>query len=153
MKLEIRKFKEEDAEDFCNLVKRNLNEVNSKDYPEEVIRFMCNLFSPEKTIEVSKKKSIYVAIKNNRMAGTDTIDKNEILVVFVNPDLHGKGTGTKIMKHLEDIAKKNGYESVKLYSSITAYEFYKKLGYKKLKEVYRKGFGKGILMEKSIIDG
>lgn len=54
------------------------------------------------------------------------------------------------MKHLEDLVKKRGYKTIELFSSVTAFEFYKKLGYRKIKIVQDKDSGKNILMRKRL---
>ena len=44
---------------------------------------------------------------------------NTALTVFVNPDIHGKGVGSKLMDKVEGLAEKNGYKIViKKFSDI-----------------------------------
>jgi len=146
--MQIRKFRREDARKVSNLVRKCLWEVNSKDYSKKVIDFMVSHFSPKSIIDNSKKRKIFVAVEKDKIIGTASIHDNVILTVFVNPKIHGKGIGKKLMKKVENEAKKNGFKSVKLPSSITAIDFYKKLGYQKVKEKYEKNFGKTIIMKK-----
>ncbi|MBU1136114.1 MAG: GNAT family N-acetyltransferase [Nanoarchaeota archaeon] len=146
--MEIRKFKKEDARKVSNLIRKCFREVNSKDYPKKVIDFMCSHFSPKKIIVNSAKRQIFVAVEKDKIIGTVSIHDNIILTVFVNPKIHGKGIGKKLMTKVESEAKKNGFKSVKLPSSITAIDFYKKLGYKKVKVMYELNFGKTIEMRK-----
>ncbi len=146
--MQIRKFRKEDTRKVSNLIIKCLKEVNSKDYSKKIINFMCRHFSSKKIIDISKKRQIYVAVKNNEIIGTASLKKNVILSVFVNPAMHRKQIGKRLMRKIEQQAMKKGYKSVELPSSLTAFDFYKKLGYKKVREKYEKNFGKTIIMKK-----
>jgi len=52
-----------------------------------------------------------------------------ITAVFVSPDHQGYGLGYAIMDYLEKEAIKHGITSLKLKASLTAYDFYKRMGY------------------------
>ena len=148
--IKIRRFKIADAKATSKLIKNALLKVNSKDYDIKLIRSMCKHFSPKTIIENAKVRIVYVGVLEDKIIGTASIVKNIILTVFVDPKYHGKGIGAKLMQTVEKSAKKKGYKLVKVPSSITAYNFYKKLGYKKVKEVYHKDAGKNIIMKKRI---
>jgi GNAT superfamily N-acetyltransferase len=148
--IEIREFRREDAGKVSCLIRKTLIEVNSKDYPQDVIRFLCENYSPQRIIEKSSNRQIYVAVDDGRILGTASLKDDIALGLFVNPEFHGKGIGTKLMSHIEVAARKRGYKSIRLPSSITAYEFYKKLGYKKVRDEYSREFGKAIIMGKSL---
>ena len=62
--IEIRKFKDEDALEASDLIRKTLSEENSKFYPNSVIEYMYNEFSPKFLIELSKEREFFVAIKN-----------------------------------------------------------------------------------------
>jgi len=146
--MRIRKFRKEDARNVSDLIRKCLREVNSKDYSKKVIDFMTSHFSHKTIIANSEKRQIFVAVEKEKIIGTASIHDDVILTVFVNPKIQGEGIGKKLMAKVENEAKKNGFKSVKLPSSITAIDFYKKLGYKKVKEKYEENFGKTIIMRK-----
>jgi N-acetylglutamate synthase-like GNAT family acetyltransferase len=146
--MQIRRFRKEEAKKVSSLIRKCLREVNSKDYSKKVIDFMCSHFSPKTVIANSEKRRIFVAVEKERILGTASLHDNVILTVFVNPNIQCKGIGRKLMNKVESEAKKNGFKSVKLPSSLTAIDFYKKLGYKKVKEKYDKNFGKTVIMKK-----
>ena len=54
------------------------------------------------------------------------------------------------MDKIENVAKKNGCNFVKLPSSFTAFEFYKKLGYIKIKMLHSDEYGDTIEMKKRL---
>ena len=82
--------------------------------------------------------------------GTANLNGNVLSTIFVNPKYHGKGIGTKLIEFLEKKLRKKGHTSAVIPSSITAYSFYKQLGYKKIKTKITKNFGKVLIMEKEL---
>jgi GNAT superfamily N-acetyltransferase len=127
-----------------------LLEVNVKDYPREVIESTYDYFSPENLIEISARRRMYVFVQDNEIQGTGSLRDNNVRSVFVNPDFHNLGIGRKLMKHLENMVKRSGYRTIELFSSVTAFEFYRKLGYKRIRTVQDKDTGKNIVMRKTL---
>lgn len=125
-------------------------EVNIKDYPREVIEHMYDYFSPGNLVEISARRRMYVFVQNNEIQGTGSLRDNNVRSVFVNPDFHNLGIGRELMKHLEKLVKRNGYRTIELFSSVTAFEFYRKLGYKKIRTVQDKDTGENIVMRKRL---
>lgn len=144
----IRKFESIDSSRLCEIIKRNLIEINSKDYPKEIIDGMCSRFVPERIIENAKKRDIYVAELNGEVIGTASLENNIIYGVFVDVNYHGCGIGKKLMSIIEDNAKKNSVNLVQVPSSITSQNFYYKLGYNYVKEVETPDSGRCIIVEK-----
>jgi GNAT superfamily N-acetyltransferase len=148
--MKIRKFQDKDARKLSYLIRRALNEVNIKDYPKSIIVRLSNHNAPSKLIEISRLKDIYVVVDDDRILGTAGLENSNVFSVFVNPTYHGKGIGQRLMAHVERVAKKRGIDRLRLTSSLTAVGFYKKLGYKKIKEVSDKSVGHQIIMEKKL---
>jgi len=148
--IEIRKFKDEDALEASDLIRKTLSEENSKFYPNSVIEYMYNEFSPKFLIELSKEREFFVAIKNSKMIGTITIINDYIGTVFVNPEYHSKGIGTKLMETIENLAKKRKIEKLRLESSINAVDFYEKLGYLKGEKSQSEEYGVTYEMSKAL---
>jgi N-acetylglutamate synthase-like GNAT family acetyltransferase len=148
--MRIRQFRKDDARQVSNIIRKCLKEVNSKYYPKKVIVYMCNFFSPSKLLEHSKNRTIFVAVENNKIVGTASLKESTILTVFVDPTIHKKGIGTKLMDKIETLAKKKGYKTAELQASLNSSEFYKKRGYKNVKKVYSEGFGHSIKMKKKL---
>jgi predicted N-acetyltransferase YhbS len=146
----IRKFREEDAKKVSYIIRRCLREINSADYSPEVIKSLCHFLRPTQLIRNMKDRAIFVAVDNGKVVGTASLKKNTVYTVFVNPSIHKKGIGTKLMNKVEDLAKKNGYKEVKVPSGYTSVGFYKKIGYKKIKVVRKKGHADTIEMKKRL---
>lgn len=129
--IRIRRFRDDDALEASELIRKTLTEVNRKFYPKSVIDYLNNEFSPKFLIELSKDREFFVAIEKSKITGTITIINDYIGTLFVNPEHHHKGIGTKLMETIENLAKKRKIEKLRLNSSINAVDFYEKLGYKK----------------------
>ena len=147
----IRKFKNTDSSKVCEIIKKNLIEVNSKDYPEDIIDYMCNLYIPEYIIEKSKNRHIYVAELNGEIVGTASFEDNVIYTVFVNTNYHKRGIGSKLISFIEEAAKKDSINLIQIPSSLSSLNFYYSLGYKYVKEVDVPNFGISIVVEKQLI--
>lgn len=146
----IRKFESMDSSKLIEIIKRNLIEINSKDYAKEIINGMCNLFTPERMIENAKKRDIYVAEFDGELIGTASLEDNVVYGVFVDVNYHRCGVGRKLMSIIEYKAKENSVNLIQIPSSITSQNFYYELGYKYVKEVETPDSGKCIIVEKQL---
>ena len=139
MNIEIRYFRDSDADDVSTIVLRNLREVNSKDYPSEVIEDIASCSLPEHYISHSRQqyRETFVAETEGKVVGTASLARDNrttdeeyiCLTVFVHPEYHGKGIGRALMERIEDAACGKGAKVLHVPASITALPFYRKLGY------------------------
>ena len=128
-----------------NIMKPMLNkfqqlslEINVKDYGVEKVQEMAKDFTVEKLKDALKnRKKVFVALKDNEVVGTAGIDVSwynpdeyYILTVFVKPENHGEGIGRLLIKAIEDYAIHSNFKKLIIPASITAHEFYYKLGYR-----------------------
>lgn len=144
-------MKEKDTPQVHDIIRDCLTLVNSKDYPAKIIDYMLDYYDLKRVAKKQKQKNCLVAVTNGqKILGTITVRKNEILEVFVDPKNHSKGIGSKMMRRAEKIIKDDGHASIRLKSSLSAISFYEKIGYRKIKSLFSKNFGKTILMKKFI---
>lgn len=117
---------------------QDLLTVNINDYGIERVKKMAKDFTVEKLQNsLSKRKKVFVALIDDNVVGTAGIDKSWysddeywILTVFVKPENHGQGIGKKLIKKIEEYATTLPVKKLIIPASITAHEFYYKLGYK-----------------------
>lgn len=150
-KITIRKFRPQDGEAVSNIIRDNLIKINSKDYSQSVIDYMCELYTPTYLRQISNKRKIYVAINNEVVVGTASIDNDTIYTVFVDTQYHRKGIAKKLINLFEEIVDNNGIRLLKVQASITSQKFYEKLGYSKVGEEESDQYGKSIIMEKYLV--
>ncbi|MGI5240095.1 GNAT family N-acetyltransferase [Dactylosporangium sp. CA-139066] len=124
----IRRFDNADALAVAGLIERCLREVNSRDYPSEVIERMCGHFTEQRIKELATQRQMFVA-EANGIAGTVSRDGNKVYTMFVHPRAAGRGVGRLLMRHIEALAAIDGYDHMETGASITAHDFYRRLGY------------------------
>jgi GNAT superfamily N-acetyltransferase len=137
MDVNIRLFNDVEAEEVSTIICRNLNEVNSKDYPPKIIEHLVSTFKPESILELAHHRELYVAEVDGVVVGTvsyaldtSTPEENHIcFTMFVIPEFHGKGIGKMLMSFVEELASERGGKILRLPANTTALNFYKKLGY------------------------
>ena len=132
----IRLFKQEDATVVAQLVAETLKVSNSKDYSPEYINDNINSHSAEVLIERAKEGHMYVVCDNERIVGCGAIagywgstTESILLTIFVLPSYQGKGIGSKIIHTLEQDEFFLRAKRIEIPASITAVEFYRKMGY------------------------
>jgi len=147
--IKIRLFRKGDERKLSYLSRKCIITINSKDISKKETAVLHDHFTPGRFIDDAQRFEIYVAEYHGKVAGTATLDEQWIRGVFVNPGLHGKGIGSKLMQKLESVAKKKGFRSVSLKSSPFAVNFYVKLGYKKVKDIHNEA-GRLTIMKKGL---
>ncbi len=146
----IREFTNDDRHQISSIIRDNLIHVNSKDYSEKIINNMHSIFTPEYIVSLSEKRRVFVAVSEDIIVGTASIDKDTIYTVFVDKDHHNLSIGRTLISFIERFALDSGITLLKLPSSITAQRFYEKLGYQEFDVVESDEFGRDIIMMKRI---
>ena len=132
----IRRFQHGDANEVSALIIKTLRTTNSKDYSAEYIENDVKMFSPEGVIERAGWTHFYVVCDGDVIVGCGAIgpywgkeDESSLFNIFVLPECQGKGVGRKIIETLEQDEFFLRAKRVEVPASITAVEFYRKLGY------------------------
>ncbi len=132
----IREFQETDAEEVSALIAITLRTVNIKDYSEEYIEANVSSHSADVLIDRASHGHMYVVYDNSQIVGCGAIagywgSKTEsiLLTIFVLPEYQGKGIGTLIIQALEQDEFFLRAERIEIPASITAVDFYRKMGY------------------------
>lgn len=135
--MNIRRFQIEDANELADVIAKTLRTTNIKDYSLEYIENdINNYLTAEKLIERSNWTNIYVVCDDNKIIGCGAIgsywgkeDESSLFTIFVLPEYQGKGIGRKIIETLEQDDYFLRAKRIEIPASITAVEFYKKMGY------------------------
>ena len=110
------------------LVRRAIEEIYTKYYPDEAVWFFTELHSEENILKDISGGKVYAVTLGQDVIATGTIDGDHIKRLFVLPGFQGKGIGTLIMDFLENEIIKD-YGAVWLDSSLPAGKFYHDRGY------------------------
>jgi putative acetyltransferase len=134
----IRRAGVEDADSIKKLHKETIRKVNSKDYNKEQIKIWVRRNTKKHFSDSIEKRNIFfVALEKNKLLGyaSLSLSKHKVQGLYVKHDFNGKGIGSKLLNKIEDYAKKYGLKLLELESTITAFNFYKHKGYKKIKVI------------------
>ncbi len=137
--IEIKEYEEKYAKEMSDIILSNMYEIIIKDHGKEVVDKLSKLFTEN---EIKKnfpnRTKCFVALKNNEVVGTASIDKfwgddtgtkYIILTVFVRMENHRQGIGKLLIRKIEEYAKLIKVKQLVIPSSIYGCEFYRKLGY------------------------
>jgi len=149
MVISIREAHPEDSSAISTLIIAAIKETNAEDYPASVIEKLSESFSPRQIASRMLVREMYVSVKDGKITGTASLDKNTVRSVFVAPRLQGFGIGLALMKHIERLATLKKIRELTVPSSITAEGFYKRMGYEKVREEFE-GVEKIIIMRKPL---
>ncbi|WP_411168512.1 GNAT family N-acetyltransferase [Clostridium sp. MB05] len=134
--LNIRRFNDNDAAIVSKIICRNFLEVNIKDYSKEEMEALSQIYDTNKVLEISSYAHMYVACIDNEVVGCGAIssfwgreEESILLTIFVLPELQGRGIGKSIIETLESDEYFLRAKRIEIPASITACEFYKKMGY------------------------
>ena len=98
-------------------------------YPPRAVLFFKDFHSKAKIIERHQQENILVVDKDSKIIATGAIIGDNILGLFVNPELQYQGHGKCLMQALEKRAVINGINEVMLSVSIPSRKFYESLEY------------------------
>lgn len=134
--MKIRMFQPEDAAELEQLITKTLKTTNSRDYSKECIEANIVSHSAEVLVDRAKQGHMYLVCDGMRIVGCGTIaaydgspTESILLTIFVLPEYQGKGIGRKIIETLEQDAYFLRARRIEIPASITAVEFYRKMGY------------------------
>lgn len=132
----IRRFQENDAGEVAALVARTLREVNIKDYSAEYIEANVSSHSAEVLSERARDGHMYVVCDEAKIIGCGAIagfwgstTESILLTIFVLPEYQGQNIGRLIVQTLEQDEFFLRAKRIEIAASITAVDFYRKLGY------------------------
>jgi predicted N-acetyltransferase YhbS len=156
--MDIKKFDKTLVEPVERIIRENLMEVNSKDYPSEIIDKLVESFTANRIIEDSKDRTILVALEKGTVIGTGGLanfgDKNNPkyygVAVFVDIKCQGKGVGRRIMTEIENIVREKGQKTIYVRAAIGARLFYESIGYRYSGEALTRDEMGNYLMEKAL---
>ena len=137
--IEIVEYQDKYAKELSEIILDNMYKINIKEHGKDVIDRLSKQFT-ENEIKKNfpKRTKCLVALKNNEVVGTASIDKYKgdetgkkyiILTVFVKIKNHHQGIGKELIEKIEEIATSVGCKELVLYSSVYACEFYRKFGF------------------------
>ena len=132
----IRRAMPVDAQAISKVVIAALRESNARDYSPEVIAQFEQNFCPASILKLMQQRQMYVAILEQHVVGTASLDQTVVRSVFVSPHHQGRGIGQQLMARLKEAAIVAQVEELRVPSSLTAESFYAQLGFAKVRDEF-----------------
>lgn len=132
----IRRALPVDAQAISNVVIAALRESNARDYAPQVINAVEQHFCPTSILNLMQQRQMYVAVLEQQVVGTASLDQAVVRSVFVSPHHQGRGIGQQLMARLKDAAIAAQIAELRVPSSLTAESFYTQLGFEKVRDEY-----------------
>ena len=128
--IELRKLDDKFHRQALECILKTVEISNSPDYPPSVIEYQLHThYTMDWIRKQMQSRYFIVTLIEGKVVGTGSLDGDEIKALFVDPSYQRKGVGRAMMEELEEYARAMGLKEVMLKSSITAYDFYKRLDY------------------------
>ncbi|MBM5783142.1 MAG: GNAT family N-acetyltransferase [Pelagibacterales bacterium] len=153
-KIEIRKYRPQDARELANIYYHTIHNINIADYSEEQI----NAWAPESCLELDgwerkwEKLSPIVATIGDQIVGfAEFEDNGHIDCFYVHHQFQGKAVGSALIKEIFNQALRKNLSKIFAEVSITAKSFFLKNGFEVAKEQFVKIRGvelRNFVMEK-----
>lgn len=134
--MKIRRLQPQDAAELEQVIAKTLRISNSRDYSAECIEANIASHSAQVLIERAKEGHMYVVCDGPQIVGCGTVagywgsqTESILLTIFVLPEYQGRGIGRQIIETLERDEYFLRARRIEVPASITAVEFYRKMGY------------------------
>jgi GNAT superfamily N-acetyltransferase len=127
----IRKATTADAQDIFDVRFAAIRDQCKNYYPESALDAWTS-GSPSERFRADVEQRFYVATVNNAVIGTGMLDldSGQLDAIFVHPLYLRQGVGRAIVSFLENIARINSVNRLKLESTLNAATFYRNLGFR-----------------------
>lgn len=150
MECRIRPAQLDDAVNISRVIISALRETNAKDYSEAVIARVEQSFSPMAVSDLLARRLAFVAVTDDAIVGTASLDGRMVRTVFIEPAWQGRGIGRALMAEIERLAIEKGVAILAVPSSVSAEPFYAKLGFSPVRDSYH-GEERTIIMERRLL--
>ncbi len=134
--MKIQRARKKDARKISILRRKTIRKINKNDYPKVFIQFLISENSTQGTINKMKDSDMFCAWKGNTLLGTIELVGDKIKGLFIKSSEIGKGIGVQLMDFIENYARSKKIKQVRLYSTKSALNFYKKRGYRLIPSGY-----------------
>ena len=134
--IELRRFREQDAETVSALIATTLRTTNIRDYSSEHIENDVKQLQPKHILERAGWMHFYVACEGETIVGCGAIgpywgreDESSLFTIFVLPDHQGQGIGRRIVETLERDEYFLRARPSGIPVAITGTRLYRRMGY------------------------
>lgn len=127
--MQIVRAKKGDVKEISRCRRESIQRLNSGDYSLENLEVLLLNSTVKGVLEELRDEEVFCLMNGKKIAGTVSLDRNQISGIYVSPEFSSQGYGQKLLEFMEEHAKKKGFSDVYVYSTISAREFYSHNGY------------------------
>lgn len=146
---DVREATDDDALAVSGVILKALRQINAKDYSPEIIERVEASFSPSAVLNLLKQRKVFVALHDQQIVGTASLDGNAVRTMFVAPDVQRRGIGRRLMEAVEAAARISRVKVLVVPSSVTAEQFYARLGFQTVRDSFH-GEERTVIMERTL---
>ena len=146
---DVREATDDDALAVSGVILKALRQSNAKDYSPGVIERVEASFIPSAVLNLFKQRKVFVALHDQRIVGTASLDGNTVRTMFVAPDVQRQGVGRRLIEAVEAAARIARVEVLVVPSSVTAEQFYARLGFQAVCDSFH-GEERTVIMERTL---
>jgi putative acetyltransferase len=130
--LTIRAFQPSDALEIMRLFRETVHNVNSRDYsPEQIEAWAPALMDEPRWHERLRANFTYVAEGGGQIVGFSELERSgRIATLYVHHRYQGSGIASRLLSDMETRARALGARRLTAESSLTAYGFFQRRGFK-----------------------
>ncbi len=142
--MQIRRFEEKDAHRCVEIMHANFDlfrESSGGHIPDAIVQERLKpAYNPEKLRKLAEKRVYWVATHRRKVIGLIGLEERgregEIFNNYVDPEMQGRGTGTKLLRALIDHARRSGLKklSVKDVLRTPLHDMHVRLGFEHVPE-------------------
>ena len=153
--MEIRDYKEGDAEKIVRLFYETVHSVNRLDYSQEQVEAWAPEI-PDATDwhrRMAARKTLVAEHEGEIVGFVEMEEDGHLDMLYVRGDAVGRGVGQGLYQAVEQEARSRNLRRILTEASITARPFFEQQGFRTVREqtVWRRGVGlTNFVMEKSI---
>ena len=131
----VRIARESDAPAACAVLRRSIAECCAADHlgdPDLIQPWLSNK-TPENVLQWISAESTYAVVaesKSEVVGVAMLLESGEITLCYLLPEVRFKGNGKQLLAALEKQARRLELGSIRLHSTKTAHEFYRRNGFK-----------------------
>lgn len=135
-KLKIRKAKQNDITVLSKMIIENLEALVEEEGPIHDV--LIPFYDEEHLSSKMERLDFYVIVDGEEIVGTVALENNQVRNTFIKNSQRRKGIGTKLINHLENIIREKGDDKLIVTSNPFAVNFYKKQGFKEIRNTTAK---------------
>ena len=130
----IRVARDEDAEDFCSIIRRSIIELCFLDHAGDNVKLEHwlsnkNVENCRQWIQNENTCSLVAELEGQLCGIAQMGADGHLYLLYLLPEVKGKGVGKALLQAAEQFALERGHTRLTLESTLTARDFYTHSGY------------------------